>query len=269
MSIYYHLFSLGLGLIIGSFLNVVILRYNTGRTLSGRSGCFSCGRKLRWYELVPVLGFVGLRGRCRNCHSQISWQYPLVELLTGFLFALIYWRLGGGWLGVIFYWLIASLLIIITVYDLKHKIIPDCFVLALILLGLLKPLFFNQLLTSAGSFNFALVKAFGWGLVGGLAVALPLFILWVISKGRWLGFGDVKLALGLGLLLGWPAGLSALILAFWLGAIIGLLLIGWGKTQLWRKGKSYTMKSEIPFAPFLVLGFWLVFLFSINVLIFF
>ena len=217
---------------------------------------------------MPVLSFVWLRGKCRQCRSQISWQYPLVELLTGFLFALIYWRLGDLWLGVIFYWLIASLLIIITVYDLKHKIIPDRFVLALVLLGLLKPLFFNQLLISAGSFNFAIANAFGWGVIGGLVMALPLFLLWAVSKGRWLGFGDVKLALGLGLLLGWSAGLSALILAFWLGAIIGLLLIGWGKTQLWRKGKSYTMKSEIPFAPFLILGFWLVFLFSINVLIF-
>jgi prepilin signal peptidase PulO-like enzyme (type II secretory pathway) len=243
-----------LGLIIGSFLNVVVLRHQTGRALSGRSGCFSCGKKLNWYELVPVLSFVFLRGRCHGCRSKISWQYPLVELGTGFLFALIYWRLGWQVGPLIFYWLIASLLMIITVYDLRHQIIPDRFVFALILLGFLKVIFFD------GNW---------WGLLGGLVMALPLFILWAISHGRWLGFGDVKLALGLGLVLGWQFGLSALVLAFWIGAVVGLILIGWGKTQLWRKGKSYTMKSEVPFAPFLILGFWLVFSLTINVLKFF
>ncbi|MFA5291129.1 MAG: prepilin peptidase, partial [Candidatus Paceibacterota bacterium] len=109
----------------------------------------------------------------------------------------------------------------------------------------------------------------GWGVMGGIITALPLFFLWTVSRGRWLGFGDVKLALGIGLLLGWELGLSALVLSFWLGAIIGLFLIAWGKTQLWRRGKSYTMKSEVPFAPFLILGFWLVFFLSINVLTFF
>lgn len=241
------------GLIIGSFLNVVILRYKTGRTLTGRSGCFSCGKKLNWYELFPVLSFILQGGRCRDCKSKISWQYPIVELLTGLLFALIYWRFDLQLGALIFYWLTASLLIIITVYDFRHQIIPDRFVFAFIVLGLIKALFLDE----------------GWdGLIGGLATALPLFILWVISRGRWLGFGDVKLAIGIGLFLGWVLGLSALILSFWLGAIIGILLIIWGKTQLWRKGKSYTMKSEVPFAPFLILGFWLVFFLSINVLVY-
>ncbi len=222
-------------------------------TLSGRSGCFSCGKKLRWFELVPVISFLWQRGRCHGCQSKISWQYPLVELFTGLLFVLIYWHFGLHLGALLFYWLIASLLIVIIVYDFKHKIIPDYFVFTLILLGLIKVIFLDD---------------GWWGLVGGLATALPLFVLWAISRGRWLGFGDVKLALGIGLLLGWPLGLSALILSFWIGAIIGILLIIWGKTQLWRRGKSYTMKSEVPFAPFLILGFWLVFFLSINVLVF-
>lgn len=247
------------GLIIGSFLNVVILRYQTGRSLSGRSGCLSCNRKLRWYELVPVFSFFLQKGHCRGCQSKISWQYPLVELLTGFLFVLVAWHFPGDWPAIIFYWLITSLLVIIVVYDFKHKIIPDRFVFALIILSLLKPII---LLDSPILLNL------GLGVVGALAVSLPLFLLWLVSRGRWLGFGDVKLALGVGLLLGWQFGLSALMISFWLGAIIGLFLIAWGKTRLWRKGKSYTMKSEVPFAPFLILGFWLVFFFSINVLIF-
>lgn len=247
------------GLIVGSFLNVVILRHQTGRSLSGRSGCFSCGKKLNWYELIPILSFLSQRGRCRACRSKISWQYPLVELLTGLLFTLVYWHFAGNWPEIIFSWVITSLLIVIAVYDLKHQIIPDRFVFALILLAFFQPII---LLESPILLNL------GWGVLGGLAVSLPLFLLWLVSRGRWLGFGDVKLALGVGLLLGWRFGLSALMLSFWLGAIIGLFLIAWGKTQLWRKGKSYTMKSEVPFAPFLILGFWLVFFFSINVLIF-
>jgi leader peptidase (prepilin peptidase)/N-methyltransferase len=247
------------GLIIGSFLNVIILRYKTGRTLSGRSGCLSCGKKLNWHELFPVFSFLVQGGRCRGCKSKISWQYPLVEILTGLLFLLIFWHSADNWLATIFYWVIASLLIIITVYDFRHQIIPDRFVFTFILLGLLQPLILSDhpVLTNTG-----------WGIVGGIVTALPLFVLWLISRGRWLGFGDVKLALGVGLLLGWQFGLSALVIAFWVGALIGLFLIAWGKTQLWRKGKSYTMKSEVPFAPFLILGFWLVFFLSINVLIF-
>jgi len=242
------------GLIIGSFLNVVILRYNTGRTLSGRSLCFSCGKKLHWYELVPVLSFIIQRGKCRGCRARISWQYLMVELLTGLLFALIYWQVGGQiWL-LLLYWLVASLIVVITVYDFKHQIIPDHFVFTLIALGLFK-VFFSDVVP-------------WWGLAGGVAMALPLLALWAISRGRWLGFGDVKLALGLGLFLGLTGGLSALVLSFWLGAGIGLILIAWGKTGLWRRRKSYTMKSEVPFAPFLILGFWLVFFLAIDVLAF-
>lgn len=247
------MFVLLLGLIAGSFLNVVILRHNTGRTLSGRSGCFSCGNKLSWYELFPVLSFLIQKGRCRACRAKISWQYPLVEVGTALLFALIYWQVGWqvGLLTIL--GLLACLTIVIAVYDFRHKIIPDTFSVAIIALGLIKIIFLDK---------------GWWGLTGVLALSLPLFLLWLFSRGEWLGFGDVKLTAGLGLFLDWREGLNVLLLACWLGAIIGLFLIAWGKTRLWQKGKSYTMKSEVPFAPFLLLGFWLVFLFSINVLVF-
>ena len=250
------IFAVLFGLIIGSFLNVVILRYQTGRTLAVRSGCLSCGKKFAWFELLPVLSFFVQTGRCRGCRSKISWQYPLVELATGIIFALVAWHFGvrqpADWLTTVFCWLVASILIVITVYDLKHQIIPDRFVFSLMFFGLIWSITHNLLV----------------GLFGGLAMALPLLVLWLISRGRWLGFGDVKLVFALGLFLNWQMGLSALVLAFWLGAIVGLLLIAWGKTRLWRKGKSYTMKSEVPFAPFLILGFWLVFFLSIDVLAF-
>jgi len=238
------------GLIIGSFLNVAILRYHTGRGLSGRSLCFSCGKKLCWYELIPLASFICQKGRCRGCGSKISWQYPIVELATGLLFALVYWRVEGDILMSAFYWLVACLLIFIVAYDWRHQIIPDQCAYLFILLGLIKVLSLDGNL---------------WGLAGAFVTALPLFLLWAVSRGKWLGFGDVKLALGIGLMLGIVGGLSALVLAFMIGALIGVGLIVWGKTRLSRRAKSYTMKSEIPFAPFLVLGFWLVFIFSINV----
>lgn len=247
------------GLIIGSFLNVVIYRYNTGRTLSGRSGCLSCGHKLQWYELIPLISFVWQKGRCRHCRSRLSWQYPLVELGTGLLFALIYQRVGLQFNLLALYGVIACTLMVILVYDWRHKIVPNPFVYLFILAGFIQPLMY---------WDASLLVRLGWTMLGGAVTTAPLLILWLVSRGRWLGFGDVKLALGIGLLLGINGGLSALILAFFFGAVIGLLLIGWGKLRLWRRSKSYTMKSEIPFAPFLILGFWLVFFFSINVLVF-
>lgn len=245
-----------LGLIIGSFLNVVIYRYNTGRTLSGRSGCLSCGKKLKWYELVPVLSFLVQRGKCRLCYSKISWQYPLVELATGLLFVLIYFQLApNDWLLFAFYSFTSSLLMIIAVYDLRHQIIPDLFVFLFILSGLVYPFFFSGLVLDKLIFV----------LSGGLVTALPLFILWGISRGRWLGFGDVKLALGLGLFLGARSGLSALVLAFWLGAFVGLLLIAVSRL-LKKKKRSYNMKSEISFAPFLIVSFLITLLFNLDVI---
>jgi leader peptidase (prepilin peptidase)/N-methyltransferase len=245
-----------LGLIIGSFLNVVIYRYNTGRTLSGRSGCLSCGKGLRWYELVPVLSFFLQRGRCRQCYSKISWQYPLVELTTGLLFVLIYTQLSAtNWLLFALYAFVVSVLMVITVYDFRHQIIPDLFVFLFILTGLVAPFFSSGLI-------FPKLVAIFWG---GLLTALPLFLLWAVSRGRWLGFGDVKLALGMGIFLGPWLGFSSLMLAFWLGAIVGLTLIGLSKLSKKRK-RGYNMKSELPFAPFLIISFLITLLFNFNVI---
>ncbi|MBI4136239.1 MAG: prepilin peptidase [Candidatus Vogelbacteria bacterium] len=234
------------GLIVGSFLNVVIYRYQTGYTVLGRSECLICGKKLKWFELVPVLSFIIQGGRCRVCQAKISWQYPVVELLTAALFLGAFWRAGFAftpWL--IVDWVILSLLIVITVYDWRHKIIPDHFVYGLIVVALLRSVWLGW----AG--NAALV---------GLALGVFFWLLWFASRGRWLGLGDAKLALGLGLFLGWPTALSAVTLAFWSGALVGLALVA---------SRGYNMKSEVPFAPFLALGAWLVYLFQIDVLNFF
>ncbi|MBX4206293.1 prepilin peptidase [Candidatus Parcubacteria bacterium] len=213
------------GAVTGSFLNVVALRYNSGLSLGGRSACAHCGRKLRWFELVPVLSYLYLRGRCRGCRAKISRQYPLVELWTGLLFATL----------PLSYLPVFSLYVAITVYDLRHKIIPDGLAYAAAALALL----------------FALLMG-GRGLLDWLAgpVLFSFFgLIWFLSRGRAMGFGDAKLALSIGLLLGAREGFSAVVAAFWIGAAYGIGAMIFSPKRL-------TMKSEVPFAPFLVLGSW-------------
>lgn len=245
-----------LGLCIGSFLNVVIYRHNTGRTLGGRSKCFSCGKTLRWYELIPVISFLLQRGRCIKCHSKISWQYTLVELGTGLLFVALYKYLAINPLSVtdlmylIFTYVIWSLLTVIFVYDLRHKIIPDSLVYLFIALSFLYTLIQTPSLTR---------------ILAGPLLFLPFFLLWYLSGGKWMGFGDAKLAAGIGWYLGLMSGISALIISFWLGALFAVAILLLGKLSLFPRLKELTMKSEIPFAPFLIIGMLIVFLYHIDI----
>lgn len=250
------------GLIIGSFLNVVICRYNTSKTLGGRSACMSCQTTLCWYELIPVFSFLALKGRCFNCKSKIGVQYPLVELLTGLIFALLFLKFQGIFyfnlpvfaISFVYYAFIFSLLTVIAVYDLRHKIIPDMLVLML------------GVVSFIGLFFFATTGFYPhvpglWEFLAGPIVALPFALLWLFSGGSAMGFGDAKLAIGLGWLLGLSRVFSALMLAVWSGAIIGVLLVFFSK--------KYKMKSEIPFAPFLFLGILIAFMFELNLFPFF
>ncbi len=231
------------GAIIGSFLNVVALRLNTGLTLRGRSACATCGETLRWWELVPILSYVFLRGRCVRCHSAVSPQYPLVELGTALIFITVPY----------FYIPVFCLYIVITVYDLRHKIIPDSLVYASILLGLIVPLFIVH------------YSLFDW--LAGPILFTAFAGLWLFTKGRAIGFGDAKLALSIGLLLGAAGGYSAIILAFWIGAAFGVSMILFRQlSPLLRNSKKITMKTEIPFAPFLILGAWLALILNLDLL---
>ncbi|MEX0918512.1 MAG: prepilin peptidase [Candidatus Paceibacterota bacterium] len=268
----FYIISFLLGLIIGSFLNVVIYRQNTGRGILGRSFCFACRAQLSPFDLVPVFSFLRLRGRCRTCYSRISIQYPLVELLTGFVFALLAWqyfpfdRFGAlsiqALIVLFLYWTIAGILIVITVYDFKHKIIPDDFTYAFIILAVFVP-FLERLPAGLGE---ALARTGNGILAAGLLFAI-FWALWRYSDGRWMGFGDVKLVIGIGLLLGLLTGLTAVFIAFWSGAIVGLLLILLGRLRFFKKiTGGLTLKSELPFAPFLVLATLLGLIFQFNLL---
>jgi leader peptidase (prepilin peptidase) / N-methyltransferase len=250
------------GLIIGSFLNVVIYRYNTGYSLGGRSKCGSCSYQLTWIDLVPVVSYLMLRGRCRQCGAQISMQYPVVELLTGLLFAGAYVMHGISTLFILDI-IIFSILIVIFFYDLKHKIIPDLLVYLFIGLSLLR----LAVLVSQSTYGLLMHD-----LMFGIIVAAFFFLLWLISQGRWIGLGDAKLVLGIGWFLGLVYGLSALLLAFWIGAIVGLALMFIGNnpgrfraiTSHWSFLGNISRKTEIPFAPFLILGLWIVYFFHFD-----
>jgi len=275
--IVFYLFVFIFGAIIGSFLNVVILRYNTGTKILGpkeRSMCFSCAKKLNWYELIPVASFFCLRGRCLSCRTPISWQYPLVEIGTGLIFVKIFSDMLAGvftpFLAVL-YAVIWCLLMVIAVYDLRHKIIPDGMAYGFAALSLVSA-FVVSSTTGSGfviPFYSILAGLVFFGFFGGL---------WFVSGGRWLGFGDAKLVLGVGFLLGLVRGLSALALSFWIGAVVmvGLMMIGqiflkkeWAKVvrsvRLRRFLATLTMKSEIPFAPFIILGTLIAFLWNLDI----
>ncbi len=260
-SLLYPVYAAILGLIIGSFLNVFLYRFHTGKSLNGSSHCLSCHVRLYWYELVPLVSYVVLRGRCRTCSSYIPPRYFIVEFLTGVAFFTAAVSPYSFFLQIIIA-LFLSVLILILVYDLAHTIIPDEFVVTLLALAFL--------FTSYNVFNGGSYGEFAWAFLAGLAAAGPFVFLWVISQGRWIGLGDAKLAFPLGIMTGLSGVVSLVMLAFWLGAAISLILIGVqkllkrGQIDLRITGRALTMKSEIPFAPFLILAFLAVFLFHIE-----
>jgi len=232
MTTIFYVFFFILGAAFGSFLNVVIFRINTKESiLIARSHCL-------FYELIPLLSFFLQKGKCRKCKKKISWQYFFVELFTGIAFLLIIINFFDftffSILITIYYLLIISLLIVIFVYDLKHYLVPDEVIYPAIIIAFLYD-FYLVVISGFQLFAFQYLLA---GLIGGgffLAMVL-------ISKGKWMGVGDIKIGLLMGLFLGLSHLFTALFLAFLSGAIIsGFLLLL----------KKKNLKSEIPFGPFL------------------
>lgn len=259
MEVISALFFFIFGTLIGSFLNVVIFRHNTGKDLSGRSKCQSCGGTLRSFELVPVFSFLVQKGACRICKSKISIQYPIIEFLTGTFFLFIFFTYVFI-PETVFSLIVVSLLIIITTYDIRHGIIPNTFVYAFIGMSLLA-LFFNIN-------TLAYTEPTLGALLAGPILALPIWLLWKMSDGKWIGLGDAKLFLGVGWFLGILAGITAFILSFWIGAFVGLVLLSLKQFTRIRKlnlgVKDLTIKTEVPFAPFIVLSFFIVYFFGFN-----
>ncbi|MBP6925792.1 MAG: prepilin peptidase [Candidatus Pacebacteria bacterium] len=265
-----------LGLIVGSFLNVVIYRFNTGKTLGGRSQCMSCRKVLSWYELVPLFSFLVQCGRCRNCRTKLSAQYFFVELLTGIGFALVALRYSdniitlGALPALLFGFVLVAVIMVIMVYDMRHLIMPDPFVflfIGLALLQLFVPIFVG------GDSWFVLPS---WqALLVGIVIPLPFFILWLISRGRWIGFGDIKFMIGMGFLLGISLGATAVIFSFWLGTICIIIAYIFFAIRHMLSTRSLAgfdfqriIGKEIPFAPFLILATFAIFIFQFNLFAF-
>lgn len=246
-----------LGLAVGSFINAFVFRLEVGESaMRGRSHCMRCRRTLSWIELIPVFSFFALRGKCRTCRAPISFQYPVVELLTAAVFFFAHLRypvslypgsffshfpfdfMFAGYIGGMLYALItAALLLVIAVYDYRTMTIAvkplgvfaGLSVLVLVLDGIFSSsshIFFTTLGAAAGAFLF-------------------FFSFWFFSKGRAMGFGDAELAAAVFLFLGPVRGAVALIVSFWSGALFGILLLSL---------HAATRRSAIPFGPFLVLG---------------
>jgi prepilin signal peptidase PulO-like enzyme (type II secretory pathway) len=232
-----NLFVFIFGLIIGSFLNCVIYRLEIGKNfLEGRSYCPHCKHTLSWKDLIPLLSFLILKGKCRYCQQKISLQYPLVELSSAILFLFPVYAKLYNFVDLIFYWIIFSFLIIIFVFDLKHFLIPDQVIYPAIFFALLYQFF---KIWNFGHWNLIEI----WNLVLGILPSLFFLALILISRETWMGFGDFYLSILIGIFLSWPKVLVALFLAFFIGAIFGLILIFL---------KKKTLKSKIPFAPFLI-----------------
>ncbi len=235
-----------IGAACGSFLNVMISRMIKGENwVSERSRCERCGKKLLWYDMVPVLSYIVLGGKCRFCRKPIALQHPIVEILVGALF--LWW----GVVGVAFfrivqspltyfqpaYWLILGMtLLAILVADWYYGLIPDFFVWIVVLFSTI----YRLVLVQTGVMQGMDFSRSVYAAIGGWAF---YYVLHAGSKGRGMGLGDVKLAFAMGLVLGWPRTLVAHFLAFTTGAAFGILMLILGKKKLGQ---------TVPFGPFMV-----------------
>lgn len=226
-----------LGAIIGSFLNVCIYRIPREESIAYPSShCPKCSTPLKWYDLIPILSFLFQKGKCRYCGDSISPQYPIVELLNGILYTIIFF-LSGASIDSIFYSLIVSILVIISFIDYYHQIIPDSLVVILIMLTICyKFTVFILCKTPFDLINSILALIIGGGLF--LIIAL-------VSKGG-MGGGDIKLISILGFILGLKKILLNILLSFIIGAVFSIFLL-----LLKKKGK----KDAIPFGPFINIAF--------------
>lgn len=243
------------GLIVGSFLNVLILRFGFTESRQSRSHCMACGQQIHAFDLIPIISFVTLKGRCRRCGSKLLVQYPIVELSVAILF-LLSWHLlppaVGLWSVLAFISLLIFLvsLVGLVVYDVRHTLVPLPFVFVLLAAAFFAPVFQS---ISIASFDPILDALFG-----GIVLAGFLLTLHLVTRGKGMGMGDVYIAAAVGLLLGLFRGIEALMFAVWIGTIFYLSIMALSSIlklfRLPRRFSRVTMKTELPFVPFLALG---------------
>ena len=236
------------GVIIGSFLNVCILRIPRNETIvTTPSHCMTCGHKLAWYDLFPLFSYLFLGGKCRYCKAKISWQYPLVEFLNGVLYLLVFLVMGIGTnvIGTVYVIIVCiflSTMLVLSGIDITHQIVPDKINLFIFILGVIVTILDYQ----------------NWPthIIGLFAVSVPLFILLLFGG---MGGGDVKLYAASGLLIGWKLALLSIMLASVFGAIASVILLIIGKA---KDGG----KTRIPFVPFIALSMLVVVLWGNDII---
>lgn len=247
-----------LGAIVGSFLNVLILRLPQGRKANGRSACPQCEHQLYALDLIPILSYLFLRGRCRYCRHKISPRYIIIELFTASLFALVatMFPLTNAVIAISLARAlsIVSVLIVVFVVDFEEYLILDKVIFPAI--GII--LGFNILIDFLSQTSFLSMQSLTLGgLVMGAIFFGLFYLLWYISDGRWIGFGDVKFMWLIGLSLGWPQTLVGLFLAFIIGGAFGTFLLITGKKD---------MQSKLPLGTFLSIGVCLALLWGESLL---
>ena len=233
------------GTVIGSFLNVLIYRLPIGMDFKvGKSMCTTCKHSLAWYDLFPLFSWIFLGGKCRYCKDKISARYPIVEALNGIMYVLIYLFLSGGNaikglnLSLLGYMIVASCLIVTAWIDFEHQIIPDSMWISIFVGGIF--IVIDAAINGRFTKEFIISKVIGLFAVSGF-----FFLIGVISKGAWMGGGDVKLMAAAGFVLGW----KAVIVSLFLGAFVGVLF------SIVRKlVAKKEMSGVIPFGPFLAIG---------------
>ena len=259
-----------LGGAVGSFVNLVVDRLYIKNYWKGRSICDNCAKKLSWYELIPVLSYIFLKGKCKQCKTFFGKYHFWVEIIFGIIFLLTYiFVLENYFLnnifqkeiltGILFSLFSVFLYIIfgvIFLYDLRHKLVPLGSALTLIIIGLAFQVF---KIVNFYSYYTSFSTIFWLDIFSGFLIALPFTLIYLFTKGRGVGMGDILIFFGIGYLAGFIYGLTIFLFSVWIGAIFSIILLLW-------KGKSYNRKSQIPFAPFIILATILVLFLKIDIL---
>lgn len=232
-----------IGVVVGSIVNATVLRTKSGLPIMSRAKCITCVEPIAWFDLIPVVSYFALKGRCRRCSAAIEWQYPAVELAMGILFLLFAARIQFGW-GIPSFveeaeygWLfvrdavMSVFLVIIFLYDFRFSVIPDRFSIPAIII--------------AFAVNLGLGAQPYGVLLGSLTIGAFFAIQFLASQGRWVGGGDIRMGMLIGALLGLPLGVLALFVSYILGSVAGLYLVGAGHRRL---------DSHVPFGTFLAVG---------------
>lgn len=241
LTVLMYIFVFLFGIVVGSFLNVCVLRIPAHESIvTGPSHCTSCGKKLKWYELIPLFSFLALRGRCSGCNARISAQYPIIEAANGLLWLLVFYVMGFA-LNAVVACLLVSALTVLSLIDLRTREIPAGISVFILVLGVFATLLDLQ----------------NWltHLIGLFAVSLPLFLVLLITRGNGMGGGDIKLMAGCGLILGWKLVILGLFFGCFVGTVIHLSLMALKKAD-----------RTLSFGPYLSIGVFIALLWGNSII---